>query len=57
MKRGIEPLGYTHGRVLTEQEVEQISGAGQHTGTLTGGGGGIPGPIVVNPDYDYDYEW
>ena len=57
MKRGIEPLGYTHGRVLTEQEVEQISGDGHSTGTLTGGGGGVPGPIHVNPDYDYDYEW
>lgn len=57
MKRGIEPLGYTYGRVLSAQEVEQISGAGQATGTLTGGGGGIPDPIVINPDVDADYEW
>lgn len=57
MKRNIEPVGYAYGRVLSREEVEQISGAGNTTGTVTASGGGVPGPIVVHGDADVDYEF
>lgn len=56
MKKGIEPMGYSLGRILTEKELEQVGGAGRSS-TLTGGGGGVPGPIRGSVDGDADWEW
>ena len=57
MKSKIEPMGYAYGRLLTSSEIEQISGAGHQTGSVTGSGGGSPGPIHGSGDADVDYEW
>ena len=51
------PAGYMHSRLLTEDELDQVSGGATSRGTLTGGGGGIPSPIVVNPDFDVEVDW
>lgn len=53
----VVPAGYLHSRVLTEDELDQVSGGRTTRGTLTGGGGGIPSPIVVQPDGDIEFDW
>ncbi|AZR35184.1 MULTISPECIES: hypothetical protein [Xanthomonas] len=48
----IKPVCYANSRVLTEDELVEVSGGATSHPTLTGGGGGVPGPIVVQPDGD-----
>ncbi|OLI95043.1 hypothetical protein [Xanthomonas oryzae] len=48
----IKPVCYANSRVLTEDELVEVSGGVSAHATLTGGGGGIPNPIVVQPDGD-----
>jgi hypothetical protein len=53
-KTPIDPVGFTNARVLTDAEINEVSGGGLTSphGTLTGSGGGDPSPVHIQPDSD-----
>lgn len=57
-EKSIEPIGFTKARVLTDAEITNVGGGlTAPQGTLTGSGGGDPGPIHVSPDGDFSADF
>ena len=48
----VAPMGYAMARELSHEELKEVGGG--LTGSVTGHGGGDPGPIRVSPDVDGD---